>query len=327
MSKFVAIILAGVLVVFIALFGVQIAQNIRGTNAQSGTPTTSLNLTSNPAISKDPSSNGWVMTLNIGESFIVSGTLPLTWTVNWSSTPITAQSVGLPSGFKTAGTYRVSVTDGTTVEQIRIEVSDIAGRSGNPATATSAPTTTPTNIPTATPAPTNTATPTATIAPYSGTVVAGADYFAEGVEDLPDGWSRLQEATNKNYCAWSAQWKLELIGDIKAQWPHCMELRLIGTGTAKFTVKPDSVGYATSDTTGFGLAWWPSGVGEYSVLLDPATNEWTGWQALSTGPEGVDFPLKGGERRMEFKLNNGFVTIPLGEVRKGTDNVLIVPKY
>lgn len=150
--------------------------------------------------------------------------------------------------------------------------------------------------------------PTASLPP----AVAGADFFAIGVEDLPGGWTRLREATNRSYCAWSSQWKLELQGDLQAQWPHCVELRIAGTGTVTFTVKPDTIGYATSDTLGTGLAWWPSGNGEYRVDAGK-------WVELTMGPEGVNFPLAGGTRTIEFRLDDGYAAVPLGEIR---NNVL-----
>jgi len=148
--------------------------------------------------------------------------------------------------------------------------------------------------------------------------IAGGDFFALGVEDLGDGWSRLREAGNRDYCAWSTQWKLELSSGIAAQFPHCWELRLTGTGSVVFTARPDEIGYATSDTLGTGLAFWPSGNnGEYRVRHD--NGDWTTWIPLTTGPEGVNFALTSAEVTIEFRLDDGYMAMPLGEIR---NNVL-----
>lgn len=150
--------------------------------------------------------------------------------------------------------------------------------------------------------------------------VAGADFFALGVEDLSGGWMRIREAGNRDYCAWSNTFKLEVSSGVAVQIPHCLEWRMTGTGNVKVTFKPDSEGYGTSDTLGTGLAWWPSGNnGSYRVTRDTNTTDWI---PLTTGPEGVNFPKSGGEVTIEFKLENGFVTMPLGEIRNN-----VQPKY
>lgn len=169
--------------------------------------------------------------------------------------------------------------------------------------------------------------PTKTLAPTANAgdrdfdmTVAGADFFALGVEDLGGNWMRIREAGNRDYCAWSNQFKLEISSGVAAQIPHCLEWRLTGTGNVKVTFRPDEIGYDTSDTLGTGLAWWPSGNnGSYRVTRDGET---TTWIPLTTGPEGVNFPKSGGEVTIEFKLTNGFVTMPLGEIRNN-----VQPKY
>lgn len=150
--------------------------------------------------------------------------------------------------------------------------------------------------------------------------VAGGDFFAIGVEDLSGGWMRIREAGNRDYCAWSNTFKMEISSGVAAQIPHCLEWRLTGTGSVKLTFKPDSTGYDTSDTLKTGLAFWPSGNnGSYRVTRNGVT---TAWIPLTTGPEGVNFPKNGGEVTIEFKLENGFVTMPLGEIRNN-----VQPKY
>jgi len=150
-------------------------------------------------------------------------------------------------------------------------------------------------------------------------VPAGADFFALGVEDLGSGWLRLREAGNRDYCAWSNIFKLEVSPDVAVQIPHCLEWRMTGTGYLSVTFKPDPIGYSTSDTLGTGLAWWPSGNnGDYRVSRGGQSIEWV---PLSTGPEGVNFPINGGEVTIQFRLTNGYVQMPLGEVR---NNVLPV---
>lgn len=144
--------------------------------------------------------------------------------------------------------------------------------------------------------------------------VAGGDFFALGVEDLNGGWMRIREAGNRDYCAWSNQFKMEVSSGVAVQVPHCLEFRVTGTGSVLFTFRPDREGYATSDTLNSGLAWWPAGNnGSYRVRH--GNGSWTSWIPLTTGPEGVNFPLNGGQVSIEFRLENGFVTMPLGEIR------------
>lgn len=158
--------------------------------------------------------------------------------------------------------------------------------------------------------------PTATFEPS----IAGGDFLAITVDDLGDGWLRIRTAGNKDNCAWSNQFKLTLTGDVQAQVPHCWELRLTGSGMVKFEVKPDKTGYDTSDTLKTGLAFWPSGNnGTYRVTRNGKTTDWI---PLSTGPEGVNFPKDSKTIVIEFKLDNGYMAMPLGEIR---NNVL--PKY
>lgn len=162
----------------------------------------------------------------------------------------------------------------------------------------------------------------ATVAPVNGQpmTVAGGDFFARGVEDLGNGWMRIREAGNRDLCAWSTQFKLEYKGGIAAQVPHCLEFRFTGNGSVVFTAKPDTAGYDTSDTLKTGLAFWPSGNnGSYRVMR---AGKWTEWVALSTGPEGVKFAKDGGEVTIEFRLENGFVTMPAGETRNN-----VQPRY
>jgi hypothetical protein len=160
--------------------------------------------------------------------------------------------------------------------------------------------------------------------------IAGADFFALGVADEHDinnegltaGWLRITEAGNRDYCAWSNQFKLEVSSGVMIQIPHCLEWRMTGSGNVKVTFKPDNTrgGYDTSDTLGTGLAWWPAGAnGSYRVTRNGSTTEWI---PLTTGPEGVNFPKNGSEVTIEFSLENAFVTMPLGEIR---NNVL--PQY
>lgn len=152
--------------------------------------------------------------------------------------------------------------------------------------------------------------------------IAGADFFALGVaaansnvnnEGLSGDWKRVTEAGNRDYCAWSNQFKLEISSGVSAQIPHCLEWRLTGTGAARVTFKPDPIGYDTSDTQKTGLAWWPSGNnGQYRVIRGDKTSDWI---PLTTGPEGVNFAKNGGEVTIEFRLENGFAIFPLGEIR------------
>jgi len=160
--------------------------------------------------------------------------------------------------------------------------------------------------------------PTVTFEPS----IAGGDFLAIAVDDLGDGWQRIVTAGNRDNCAWSNQFRFDMSAGIAAQVPHCWELRMIGTGTVKFEVKPDEVGYDTSDTLQTGLAFWPSGNnGQYRVSRDSGQS-WTEWIELTTGPEGVDFPKNSSAIIIEFKLDNGYMAMPLGEIR---NNVL--PQY
>lgn len=187
-------------------------------------------------------------------------------------------------------------------------------------TPTVPPTATPTLPPTimATPSPTATVPPTAT----QPVTIAGGDFLAIAVDDLGDGWMRIRTAGNRDNCSWSNQFRFTMTGTIQAQVPHCWEMRMTGTGTATFEVKPDEIGYDTSDTLGTGLAFWPSGNnGQYRVSHDNGTT-WTDLITLTTGPEGVNFPKNGSAVLIEFKLENGYMAMPLGEIRNN-----VQPKY
>ncbi|MFZ2024712.1 MAG: hypothetical protein WAV51_00290 [Microgenomates group bacterium] len=186
------------------------------------------------------------------------------------------------------------------------------------ATLTLAPTelVVPSATPTLEPAATEALVPTATFEPS----IAGGDFLAIRVDTLDDGWQRIVTAGNRDNCAWSNQFKLEMSTGVDAQVPHCWELRMTGTGTVKFEVKPDDIGYATSDTLSTGLAFWPSGTnGSYRVTRDGVSTDWI---PLTTGPEGVNFPKDSTAIIIEFKLDNGYMAMPLGEIR---NNVL--PQY
>lgn len=160
--------------------------------------------------------------------------------------------------------------------------------------------------------------------------VAGRDFFAIGVADensdvnyegLDGGWMRITEAGNLDFCAWASKFKLEISSGVSAQIPHCLEWRLAGTGDVRVTFLPDSIGYHTSDTLGTGLAWWPSGHnGEYRVFRNG--DMVTDFVPLTTGPEGVNFPRDGGEVTIEFRISDGYVQMPLGEIRNN-----VMPKY
>jgi len=186
----------------------------------------------------------------------------------------------------------------------------------NPGVATTAPTNTGTgNVPPVASTPAGVEIATATYEPS----IAGGDFLAIAVDDLGDGWMRIRTAGNRDNCAWSNQFRFTMTGTIQAQVPHCWEMRMTGTGTIRFEVKPDEIGYNTSDTLGTGLAFWPSGNnGQYRVSRDNGTT-WTDWVTLTTGPEGVNFPKNGSAVIIEFKLENGYMAMPLGEIR---NNVL-----
>lgn len=190
----------------------------------------------------------------------------------------------------------------------------------NPTATTTPVVASPTGIPT-------TVVPTTDVAtaatPTYEPSIAGGDFLAIAVDDLGDGWMRIRTAGNRDNCAWSNQFKFEMTGNIQAQVPHCWEMRLVGTGTVRFEVKADTTGYATSDTLGTGLAFWPSGFhGQYRVSRD-AEKTWTAWVELTTGPEGINFPNDTTNSIIiEFKLNDGYMAMPLGEIR---NNVL--PQY
>lgn len=185
------------------------------------------------------------------------------------------------------------------------------GSPANPGGTTSPAGTTPA-APTANPA-----GPTPTMAPST----AGGDFLAIAVDDLGGGWMRIRTAGNRDNCAWSNQFKLTLTGSVTAQVPHCWEIRATGTGTMTFTVKPDATGYTTSDTLNTGLAWWPAGNnGTYTVTRNGVVT--ASQIPLTTGPEGVTFPLNGGEVTITVTLNNGFLTMPLGEIMNN-----VQPKY
>lgn len=150
--------------------------------------------------------------------------------------------------------------------------------------------------------------------------IAGGDFLAIAVDDLGNGWMRIRTAGNRDNCAWSNQFRFTMTGTIQAQVPHCWELRMTGTGTVKFEVMPDMTGYDTSNILGTGLAFWPSGNnGSYRVTRSGVTTDWI---ALTTGPEGVNFPKDSAAIIIEFKLADGYMAMPLGEIR---NNVL--PKY
>jgi hypothetical protein len=150
--------------------------------------------------------------------------------------------------------------------------------------------------------------------------IAGGDFLAIAVDDLGNGWMRIRTAGNRDNCSWSNQFRFTVTGTIQAQVPHCWELRMTGTGTVKFEVQPDMIGYDTSNILGTGLAFWPSGNnGSYRVTRSGVTTDWI---PLTTGPEGVNFPKNSSAITIEFKLENGYMAMPLGEIR---NNVL--PKY
>ncbi len=183
-------------------------------------------------------------------------------------------------------------------------------------TNTPGPTNAPESTDTPTDTPTNTPTVTWTDTSTTSTVtsLAGGDFFARGVDEVGDGWARLTEAGNREPCSWSFQFQLEQEGNLEFQFPHCVELRAVGSGIFTFTVKADTAGYATSDTLDTGLAWWPSGAnGDYRVTRGISTT--TTWVPLTTGPEGIDFPEDGGKIVIEVKLKNGYLAAPLGEIR------------
>jgi hypothetical protein len=150
--------------------------------------------------------------------------------------------------------------------------------------------------------------------------IAGGDFLAIAVDDLGNnGWMRIRTAGNRDNCAWSNQFRLTLPSTVQAQVPHCWEMRMTGTGTVRFEVMPDMTGYDTSNTLGTGLAFWPSGNnGQYRVSRDGGQT-WTDWIQLTTGPEGVNFPKNSAAIMIEFTLENGYMAMPLGEIR---NNVL-----
>lgn len=155
--------------------------------------------------------------------------------------------------------------------------------------------------------------------------IAGADFFAIAVESLENGWMRLREATNSNppyhpeYASWAFQFQLAKSDTVFVQFDKAINLNMVGTGDVTFKVVPDEIGYSTSDILGTGLAWWPAGNnGQYRVSFDKGQT-WSEWTELSTGPEGIDFPNDGTEVWIQFELSDGFVNMPLGEIR---NNVL-----
>lgn len=152
----------------------------------------------------------------------------------------------------------------------------------------------------------------------------------------PDGWSRLKKgaldefdsAGNPMYCAWASLWKVEATAGVVVEWPRCVEMVLTGSGTVTVTVKPDPIGYDTSNISGYGLALWPTGEGgTYDVLL--TTGTWERNIPLDTGSDGINFPKDSAERSFVIHLQGGRANIPLGDITRDEsqpDRPLVLPK-
>lgn len=128
-------------------------------------------------------------------------------------------------------------------------------------------------------------------------------------------WRQLRRAADGQLCAWSFQYHLEVSKDTTAMWQSCIVLRLEGQGNVKVSLWPDPAGYGSTKK----FAWWPkaqAGTPQMSILKKDGN--WTGFLPVPNGTAGVDFPLGGGERRMEFRLaSSDIVTMPLGDIPPG----------
>lgn len=157
-------------------------------------------------------------------------------------------------------------------------------------------------------------------------VGAGADIFALTVVEYPEGSGRyiVTKAGNRSNCAWSNTFSVDGVdaeeGELTATVPQCWEMHIVGTGTVTmtFTAGPNYNDSLTEDSDA--LAFWPYGHNATMRVIRNGKSSET--VTLDANSPGIEFPNDETTFTVVFTLEDGVVTMPLGEVLND-----VLPQY